>query len=327
MIKQLRIQNFKSIKSVDFSCKKLNVFIGEPNGGKSNLIEALCLFDLTIIGSGLPREIFRYNSMADLFFDFNVNKPIIVQTNELSYELKYPLLDDGSPLNRFDYLMGASNSNYTKLQFSNEGSLRFSDSLISTRLKYYQYKRLNEFKVGSFAQLSSPYGDNLPGLLLSNEDFRNWVSEFFESKGFSLTLKPTEQDMNMSKIVNKIIYSYPYYATSETMQRIIFYIMAIMSSKNSVLLFDEPESNTFPLYTKFLAERIALDESNQFFLTTHNPYLLLSLIEKSSENDLNVCVVRMKNYETVVTPLNREQLGEVLDFNSDVFLNLDRIVD
>jgi hypothetical protein len=35
----------------------------------------------------------------------------------------------------------------------------------------------------------------------------------------------------------------------------------------------------------------------------------------------------MKNYETKITPLNDKQLGEVLDFNSDVFLNLERIIE
>lgn len=43
MINNLRISNFKSIKDVAFPCKKLNVFIGEPNSGKSNIIEAIAL--------------------------------------------------------------------------------------------------------------------------------------------------------------------------------------------------------------------------------------------------------------------------------------------
>ncbi len=73
----------------------------------------------------------------------------------------------------------------------------------------------------------------------------------FLSKGFRLTLKPAENEINMSKVVNDEIYSYPYHAISETLQRVVFYMMAIMSNKESVLLFDEPDSNTFPFYTGF----------------------------------------------------------------------------
>ena len=96
--------------------------------------------------------------------------------------------------------------------------------------------------------------------------------------------------------------------------------------KPIIILFDEPENNTFPFYTKYLAERIALDKTNQFFITTHNPYLLLNLIEKSKEEDLNVCIVQMKNYQTDLSVLKNEQISEVLDLNSDVFFNFDRIL-
>ncbi|MEZ4830134.1 MAG: AAA family ATPase [Bacteroidia bacterium] len=148
-----------------------------------------------------------------------------------------------------------------------------------------------------------------------------------QSKGLTLTLKPAENDIAVSKFIDGEIYSYPYFTLSETLQRIIFYNIALMSNKDSALLFDEPESNTFPFYTKFLAERIALDESNQFFITTHNPYLLLSLIEKSKTQNLNVCYVEMKDYQTKVIPLNETQISQVLDFNTDVFFNFNRIIE
>ena len=41
MIKKLEIENFKSIKHLSLDCKRVNVFIGEPNAGKSNILEAL----------------------------------------------------------------------------------------------------------------------------------------------------------------------------------------------------------------------------------------------------------------------------------------------
>jgi AAA15 family ATPase/GTPase len=39
MITKLSIANFKSIRQLDIDCKKINVFIGEPNTGKSNILK------------------------------------------------------------------------------------------------------------------------------------------------------------------------------------------------------------------------------------------------------------------------------------------------
>lgn len=44
MIKSFGIKNFKSVKNLSLECKKVNLFIGEPNVGKSNIIEALGFF-------------------------------------------------------------------------------------------------------------------------------------------------------------------------------------------------------------------------------------------------------------------------------------------
>lgn len=40
-ISRLTIQSFKSIKELNIPCRRVNLFIGPPNTGKSNLLEAL----------------------------------------------------------------------------------------------------------------------------------------------------------------------------------------------------------------------------------------------------------------------------------------------
>lgn len=133
-------------------------------------------------------------------------------------------------------------------------------------------------------------------------------------------------DLNMAKDVDDELYAYPYTAISETMQRIVFYMLAIETNKNSVVVMDEPESNTFPMYTKQLAELIALDDSNQYFLATHNPYLLNSLIAKGPSKDIAVFVVSMEKYKTAVKEVSEEKLSNILDKGVDVYFNLDKIV-
>ena len=120
-------------------------------------------------------------------------------------------------------------------------------------------------------------------------------------------------------------FSYPYALTSDTLQRIIFYTVAMVSNKDSVLVFEEPESNAFPYYTKYLGERIALDETNQFFIATHNPYLLSAIVEKGRKEDVQVFITYFKDYQTKVKPLTPDEVAELME--ADPFFNLDRFVE
>ena len=76
---QVRIFNFKSIKELQFSCKRINLFIGYPNVGKSNIIEALSLLDESILdGLFKLKNHVRYSKYQDLFYMKNVNSNIVV---------------------------------------------------------------------------------------------------------------------------------------------------------------------------------------------------------------------------------------------------------
>ena len=83
----------------------------------------------------------------------------------------------------------------------------------------------------------------------------------------------------------------------------ISYTIAIESNQNSTLVFEEPESQAFPYYTKYLGERIGCDKSNQYFIATHNPYLISAILEKTPKIDANVFVTYYRDYETKVVPL------------------------
>lgn len=324
MIQNLTIKNFKSIKDLNITCKKLNVFIGEPNSGKSNIIEAFILQSRILSTIGLNHQIFRYKTVSDLFYNFDTSKSIEVNTDQKQLKLNYGMKADGSIDNQFHLEIGRERKK--NVGISHNGIITNQKLLHDSNVLFYEFRRLEHSPKSVQPNLSPPFGDNLASILLTNGDFKKWVTEFLKSKQFKLTFKPNENEILFSKIVEDEIYSFPFFMLSETLQRIVFYTLAIKSNKNSIILLDEPDTNTFPLYTKELAERIALDETNQFFLTTHNPYLLLSLIEKSKEKDITVFITQMKNFQTVVNKLTTEQISEVLDLNSDVFFNFDKIL-
>lgn len=43
-IDTLHIQNFKSVKDLQVECGRINLLLGEPNTGKSNILEARALY-------------------------------------------------------------------------------------------------------------------------------------------------------------------------------------------------------------------------------------------------------------------------------------------
>jgi AAA15 family ATPase/GTPase len=69
-ITTLRIQNFKSIKDVEMKPRRVNIIIGEPNVGKSNILEALSLLGgMFFDGPKFMEGQIRCESIRNLFYD------------------------------------------------------------------------------------------------------------------------------------------------------------------------------------------------------------------------------------------------------------------
>ena len=162
---------------------------------------------------------------------------------------------------------------------------------------------------------------------MSHKEIRDTVAQLLKRFGYKLMFKPKDSTIEIAKEHDDVLINIPYAVISDTFQRLIFYLSAIMSNKESVLIFEEPESHTFPYYTKFLAEKVALNKSNQFFISTHNPYFLLSILEKTKKEEVFVFITYMENFETKVKLLSEKDIEECLDEGIDFFFNLDRFLD
>lgn len=333
-IQRFAASNYKSIASADIETRRVNVFIGEPNSGKSNLLEALALLS-SGIAAHLP-QITRAREAADLFFDHDISSPIEIRTNGNSgWSLAFNAQSGNFDFTVVDPVKQQINKGLIppNLGISTHPQIPLSihwPQNQESNLRYYGYlpsfqrQHKQQGHPPQYGYLQPPFGENLPALLYSNKGFRESISALFRSKGFRLEVRPQESEILMSKEINDILYSYPFEAISQTLQRIVFFKAALETNRDAVLILDEPESNTFPFYTKYLAERISLDSHNQFFLTSHNPYVLTSLIEKTPAEELAVFITRMRNYRTEFLLASSDQLREMLNLSMDVFLNLDR---
>jgi len=316
MIGPVRIQNFKSIRDLEFEAKRVNLFIGEPNTGKSNILEALAFFSQGVLHNA--QELLRFKTTADLFFDQKVANELSVTAGDWRLTLKFT---GGDFQGKFFDRQGPCG------QFSmrHQGVINPGPQPV-TPIRYYIFKPLTVFQNGQPGVLNPPFGDNLVAVLYSNESLRQRIGAVIKAKGFRLQLKPTENELLIAKDVEDELYSYPWTSVSETLRRVAFFMAALETNRDSTLLFDEPETSTFPFYTKYLAERIALDETNQFFMTTHNPYVLSSVVEKTPTDKLAVFVTRMEKFATTVKKVPDKKLPELLELDSDAFFNLDRLV-
>jgi hypothetical protein len=163
-------------------------------------------------------------------------------------------------------------------------------------------------------------------IILTNKHTKQTVKNIFEKFGYRINLRPEEGKIDIAKELEDVLVSFPYSISSDTLQRLVFYLTAIQSNRDSVITFEEPEAHAFPYYTKYLAERIALSEqNNQYFIATHNPYLLMSILEKAAKSDVGIFVAKLKDYQTKIIPLSEEKKMEILEMGSDVFLNLEAL--
>ena len=331
----VEIKNFKSIKDLRLDCKRVNVFIGKPNVGKSNILEGLGL-----LGANLDRKKYlngavRYDTLIDLFYDHDSSNEIKIVTDKVTstiasksadriknmyelkwsakrtYDRKFNLSDEGEDFGSFEglYTPGEEDSNY---QYS--------------PIRKYDFEKLAVFKNTFSGYLLPPHGWNLYATVDRNPELWKEFADLFRDQQLEFVLLEKEQTFGLQKKEGPRIKLFSFFSIADTFRRFMFYITAIESNKNSVIIFEEPEVHSFPPYTQDIAYRMIYSEENQFFVSTHSPYLLQTLVSNLKDDQLNVFVTYYENYETKVKALTAEELSFVQEYSTDVFFNLDRFV-
>lgn len=325
MIKHLEIENFKSVKHFRLECKRINLFIGEPNTGKSNILEAMALLSLTYhLRNRNIHDFIRFENMIDLYYDHVLENDIKILFDGKTLEIYFK---DGFFHGTYTNGKGRKIEDIFRYDYQGFGTqLILADSTRDfAPFKFYRFNIIPVFPDKNSEFLNPPYGDNLLAIVLVRKDLRAIIKQIFEKFGLTLAFEPQEGKIRVQKQLEDIVISFPYSLASETLQRLVFYLAVIYSNNDSVLAFEEPEAHAFPYYTKYLAELIANDKNNnQYFISTHNPYFLLSVLEKAPKNDVAIFYTRLEDYQTKAKALTEKQIGEILEKGIDVFLNIER---
>lgn len=349
-IDNIEIKNFKSIRHQKIEgCKRVNVFIGYPNVGKSNILEALSLISyLNQLSKSISfKKLFRFKELIDLFSDGDKKKNSEILFDDFTFSLEYINKDQiaflikdlqvkkreikiTNPETAAGLIQGVD-AEYT---INKQGEVRLINSAknsnyIKPSLKKYSFTH-SEFNHQSNANiLDYPFGENLAEVVRYNSDLRKQCGELLATYDLQLIFDENENIVIQKRLDDFSAFQFAFSQVADTLQRLIFHKAAIASNVNTVLLFEEPESHMFPPYiSKFTNDIIYDENNNQFFITTHSPFVLNDFMDNLKNDELAIYIVSYKNEtgETIIHRMNDEDMHEAYQFGYDFFMNLDKFI-
>jgi hypothetical protein len=336
MITSLSIERFKSIRSLSIDCRKVNVFIGAPDTGKTNLLEALYL--LSRLGWNQPLD-GSLRIRPEMGFDALFYRQFFDQPLVIRMVLSPPL-----PANyQFQDLVfsAAIRDGGQRLSLSLEpgGLGRFVVNFGKERqipvldwLRFYSYTQSEHWQYSAGGHRGSvlvtvPHGANLLYIARHTGGVYEFLKEIVGGLSWRVKFDQGQRTFRLSEVRADEIVDYNLDLLSDSLKRLFFYGAILKTSENAVLVLDEPDVFAFPPYPKTLGEMIGADTSNQFFLTTHNPYFLAGLTAKTRIEDLAIFVChRDAEGATSATMLSPEAVARVIELGASVFFNLDDFV-
>ena len=337
MIRELTIRHFKSIRSLSIPCRRVNVVIGAPDTGKTNILDALQF--ICRLGWALPiNEVLRLREdrgFTGLFHRQFVDTPFTIQFSYArpvsspprEYKITASIGDDETHLNIRYQRPGASAATGTTVAFreaADMSDLRF--------VRFYAYSSSSDWKYRSDVPHSSTLvypirGANLLYLARHNSKVYGLLRQWLASTALKVRFDAARSTFVVSEIRDDEIFDYDLDLLSDTFKRLFFYSAIVTTSENAIVSFDEPDVYAFPPYPKALGEMIADDEVNQYFVTTHNPYFLTGILSKTPSKDLALFVChRSDDGSTALKLIEDERISQVVEEGASFFFNLDHFL-
>lgn len=324
LVRDIKIRHFKSLENVEIrGCRRYNLFVGRPNVGKSNILEALTLFDLPLMGvnKSLLGDWLRCEEVPSLFWNGDVSKAVEVEAYS----------NDGSngSVPAYSLSLEYRGADALTLKVTEDGKSTVYDvaDLRLTKLpeqypafKPYRYDRLRHSRGVSAPFLFPLSGENLMNTVQRSERLREELLQILSRYGLGLTFDTGTQELKFIKeLGHGMSFIVPFVSIADTIKRLIYYKAAVYSNIGSLLMLEEPEAHAFPPYIVDMVYSIIDSPQNQYFITTHSPYVVNEFLENKA--DVALFVIDYRDGRTVVRPLTEEEIQQVYEYGIDMFFN------
>lgn len=320
LFRNVTIKNYKSVENVTLlDCCRYNLLIGRPNVGKSNILEALALFQMPFFSEWKlnMNQVLRIDNASALFYLGDVSCPIEVFTDTHSLEIAY---------------RNQKNLDITLRTSGQESTTRLHSMMPDAKIE--GYPTVHTYNYTHIAdhddEVELPFlcpvtASNLSQVIKSNPALYQFVSELLSYDSLSLVFDAGKQEyvvMKKQGLDHSLIL--PLKALADSLLRLIYYKTAIVSNKDSVLVMEEPEAHTYPPYISRMVQDVIASKDNQFFIATHSPYVVNEFLQEKT--DVAVYIIDAVEGKTKVTRLNEDEMSEVYEFGIDLFYNTDSFI-
>jgi AAA15 family ATPase/GTPase len=304
--------------------------------GKSNILEAIGLFGLN--GGASIKDIVRLKEIPTIFFNGSIEEELMVLLNngygingtysQNAFELQFRQHDGTGQFQKINPVLNRETTKtYHYESFDKYAGIMGADiSFDQFIVKKYEFKKDIDYHAGNYSSLEFPYGKNIFSILQTNSQIKKDAKELFDAYDLKLLYDSREQQFTIIKETNSGIFTVPYELVADTLQRLLFYKAGVYSNRNTVLLFEEPEAHMFPPYISKLTSDIWFHKGNQYFITSHSPFVVNDFLE-NARDELSIYIVEYKRDlgETIVIRLTEEQVHEAYQYGIDIFFNLESI--
>lgn len=334
-----KIKEIKLKKGKPITPRKINVFVGANNCGKTQLLKDMLAY---IVGSRENRillnemDIEYPDTPNELIEAYNLT---IVENTNGSYQIRHISPDLSNKV------MGQATNNMDdslKSWFEKEDKIKFRAATGPGMVTYLSTdNRLQLAKGQSVTDLQGEGAKNiLESLYLAGasavETVRKKVRESFGIDAYldSSTLGKIQYRIgaDFSEIPDKGIEAYPILSKYPTLdsqgdglRSFLGITSALIALKKPIILLDEPEAFLHPPQAMRLGEIISelIDDSKQIFIATHSADFLRGLL--STERDAQIVHLdRSTDDETEAKTLNKETLNQII---TDPLLSSSRVLE
>lgn len=344
MINKVKIKNFRGIKNVILNnLNKINVIVGDNGSGKSSLLDALFI-SINPNNPELPlrTNVFRGMSVVDddfwksFFYDFKSDKNIeIVLNNSGTTDRKIRI----KPNISFEKQVTGKDKSLQDIELETTGKIDLQ-KILGLRVEFKVGKKNHNSEIvqtssGVELRADHAYNENLSGHYLNNLTYgkKKYIASAFEEvvknkrknelldfiSSFEENIKDIDfvnnrlmiDDKRFSRAVDASIYG-------DGLLRSIHIVVNVLAGNNGLVLLDEMENGLHwskqELVWKAI-QKIAKEQDQQIFVTTHSKELLKSLYNVSGkQGDLGL--VKLFRLES-----NIEKGIQVVEYSQEQFVN------